>query len=99
MIVELDKNNFNEAIKRGLKVVEFYMPTCPYCIRQQEVLNDMENIWIGKVNSQNSPSLIEEYDILSFPTFIIFNNGIEHTRFSGLRTKEQLLDKFLKYIP
>ncbi len=99
MIVELDNNNFSEAIKRGIKVVEFYMPTCPYCIQQKQVLDEMENLWIGKVNSQNSPDLIEEFDILSFPTFIIFNNGVEHTRFSGFRTKEQLLDKFLKYIP
>ncbi len=99
MIVELDNNNFNEAIKRGIKIVEFYMPSCPYCVRQHQVLDKMENIWIGKVNSQNSPNLIKEYEIMSFPTFVIFNNGVEFTRFSGFRTWEDLIDKFVKYIP
>lgn len=99
MIFELDDKNFTQAIKRGIKVVEFYMPNCPYCVREQKVLEGLDNIWIGKVNSHVSPNLIKEYDILSYPTFIIFNNGVEYTRFSGFRTREELLDKFLKYIP
>ena len=74
MIIELDNKNFKNAIKNGIKVVEFYMPECPYCIRQNEVLNDLGNIWLGQVGSKNSQDLIKEFDILTFPTFIIFNN-------------------------
>ena len=99
MIIELDNKNFKNAIKNGIKVVEFYMPECPYCIRQNEVLNDLGNIWLGQVSSKNSQDLIKEFDILTFPTFIIFNNGVEFTRFSGFRSKGELLDKLLKYIP
>ena len=99
MLIELDSNNFKQAIKRGIKVVEFYLPTCPYCVREQKELEKMQNIWIGCVNSKNSPELIKDYDILTYPTFIIFNNGVEYTRFSGFRNHQELLEKFLKYIP
>ena len=76
MLIELDVKNFKQAIKRGIKIVEFYMPECPYCISQKRILDEFDNIWIGLVNSHNSKDLISEYDIFSFPTFIIFNNGI-----------------------
>lgn len=99
MIIELTSNNFKNAIKKGIKVVEFYMPDCPYCVKQNRVLEEFDNIWIGRVSSSCSKDLIAEYDIFTFPTFVIFNNGVELTRFSGFRTKEDLIDKFIKNIP
>ena len=99
MIIELTSNNFKNAIKKGIKVVEFYMPNCPYCIKQNQVLEELDNIWLGRVSSSESKELINEYDIFTFPTFVIFNNGVEFTRFSGFRTKEDLINKFIKSIP
>ena len=90
MIIELTSNNFKNAIKKGIKVVEFYMPNCPYCIKQNQVLEELDNIWLGRVSSSESKELINEYDIFTFPTF---------TRFSGFRTKEDLINKFIKSIP
>ena len=75
------------------------MHDCPYCVKQNMILEEFDNIWIGRVSSRECLDLIREFDIFSFPTFVIFNNGIEFTRFSGFREKQDLLDKFLKNIP
>ena len=37
MIVELSEQNFNENVKDGLKLVEFYTPWCGYCKKQDNV--------------------------------------------------------------
>ena len=70
MIIKLDNKNFKNAIKNGIKVVEFYMPECPYCIRQNEVLNDLGNIWLGQVSSKNSQ------DLIKLPSGWIYNLSI-----------------------
>ena len=49
MLVELNEKNFEDNIKSGLKLVEFYAPWCGFCQKQRPVLSDLSdnNIWIG----------------------------------------------------
>ncbi|MGN1152698.1 MAG: thioredoxin family protein [Candidatus Gastranaerophilaceae bacterium] len=98
MIIELDKKNFNEYISKGLQVVVFSAKWCSYCQKQFEVLRELNNIKIGKVDGDASPNLVGQFGIMGFPTFIIFKNGEVLTKFSGYKNKFELMNILSKYL-
>ena len=57
----------------------------------------MENILIGIVDIDRNPKLALKYKITSFPTFVIFKNGEEISKFSGLHSKYDLMNKLIVY--
>ncbi len=98
MLKQLNKDNFKEETKSGLKLVEFYAPWCGYCKKQQNELNEMDKIWIGQLNTDEDAEIAIRFGVNSFPTFLIFNNGKEVERFSGFRNRFDLTNKIMKYI-
>lgn len=98
MLKELTNENFNDEIKTGLKFVEFFVPWCGYCKKQEDELKQMDKVWIGQVNTDDNAELAIRHGVHSFPTFLVFNNGKEVERFSGLRKKEDLMNILMKYI-
>ena len=98
MLKELTKDNFDEEIKSGLKLVEFYAPWCSYCKKQDSELSGMDKVWIGKLNTDENAEVAIRYGVNSFPTFLVFDNGKEVERFSGLRSKHDLMNKVMKHL-
>lgn len=90
MIYELNEKNFDESIEHGIKLVEFYASWCPYCRQEDNVLNALTNTWVGKVNSDNNSKLVVRHQIMGYPTFLLFKNGIEKARFSGFHDKNEI---------
>ena len=98
MLIELNDNNFSEEIKNGVKLVEFYTDWCGYCKKQKTELEAMDKIWIGQVNAEKASNIASKYQVNAFPTFILFKNGTDVERFSGMHSKEKLMDKIMKYL-
>lgn len=98
MITKLDKTNFDDETKDGLKIVEFYADWCGYCTRQDPILEELDKVWIGKVNTDDSRELAQKYGISSLPSFIIFKNGNEVHRFSGLHSKFDIMNVITNYL-
>ena len=100
MLKILDKTNFDNHIKDGLKLVMFGSDMCHYCVKQQPILEDLaeHQVNIGKIDAYKTPEITQKYGITSFPTFILFKFGDVATRFSGFRNKSELLDILLKYV-
>lgn len=98
MLKKLDDKNFEEETKSGLKLIEFYTTWCGYCSKQEEALKEMDKIWIGQVDAEESVNLSTKYNINSFPTFLILKNGEVKERFSGLKSKETLMDKIMQHL-
>ena len=98
MIYDINDKNFDEKIIGGVKLVEFYASWCPYCRQEDNILNALNNIWIGKVNADNNSKLVAEYQIMGYPTFLLFENGVEIARFSGFHAKEEIESIIASYI-
>ncbi len=96
MLKKLDKTNFEKEIQSGLKVVEFYAPWCGYCKKQEEVLQEMDKVYIGQVNTDEDAQIAIKYKVNAFPTFIIFKDGKETERFSGFKNKFDLMNIVMK---
>lgn len=98
MITELNNENFSEETKKGVKLIEFHTSWCGYCKKQQPELEEMNKVWIGRVDADKATAIAEKYNINSFPTFLILKEGEVVERFSGMHKKEDLMSKIMKYL-
>lgn len=98
MIVELNEENFEENIKSGLKLVEFYAVWCSFCQKQRPVLEELSrnNIWIGTVDADKNPLITEKYEISGFPTFVLFRQGKVLSKLAGFHDKSDLLTRLME---
>ncbi len=98
MLTELNSENFEEKTEKGVKLIEFYTQWCGYCKKQLPELEQMDKIWIGQVDADESPSVAAKYNINAFPSFLILKNGQVAERFSGMHKKEDLVARIMKHV-
>ncbi len=101
---ELHDDNFDDKLKqvKGLLVVEFWAPWCGPCKlfaqvfdKASEELTDFE---FAKVNTDEAQGITQRYAIRSVPTIMIFKNGLEVDRFSGVFNREQFEAKLRMHL-
>jgi thioredoxin-like negative regulator of GroEL len=44
------------------------------------------------VDAEANPEISSQYSVMGVPTIILLENGVEKNRFSGFRTKEQIIN-------
>ncbi len=100
MIQELNEQNFDEHIKNGIKFVSFSADWCGFCQKQKPILKELseQNIWIGEVNPDRNPKLVQKYGINAFPAFLLFKEGKLIGNFKGYKDKYELLNTLLAYL-
>ena len=75
--MELKNENFQEEIKTGLVLVDFFATWCGPCKMQSAVLEEIENeVKIVKVDVDQHESLAREYSVMSIPTLILFKDEL-----------------------
>jgi len=102
--VTLDTTNFYEQIG-GTKpvLVDFWAEWCGPCRLVAPILEEMaaeykEKITIGKLNVDENPQIQGNYDIMSIPTLILFQDGVEKKRIIGARPKHSLVNELTEYL-
>jgi thioredoxin 1 len=95
-IVHLNNNNFNQATKNGISIVDFWAAWCMPCKMMSPILTDLaddENVKanICKVNVEVERQLASKFSVKSIPTIILLKNGKEIKRFVGVKQKEFLV--------
>ena len=94
-IIHLEKDNFNELVKKENKVlVDFFATWCGPCKMLGPILEQAESkIKVIKVDTDEFENLAREYGIMSIPTLVLLENGKEVKRHTGFMDKESL-EKF-----
>ena len=94
-VVKLNANNFDDMIKEGTVLVDFYADWCGPCKMLSpiidEVANERADVTVGKVNVDDEEALAIKFGVISIPTLVIFKNGAEHARLIGVRPKKDIL--------
>jgi thioredoxin 1 len=91
--------NFKEIINGERPVlIDFYADWCGPCRLQAPILDELkkivgERVAIVKVNIDKSEDLAMEYRVRSVPTLILFKNGQQLWRASGLQTLDTLSEQ------
>ena len=99
MVIHLEKENFDEIIKEGKVLVDFYAEWCGPCKMLapiiEEVAKENEAIKFVKVNVDEHEDLSQKYGVMSIPTLILMENGEEKKKQIGFLPKE-VLEEWLK---
>lgn len=78
-VIEARNDNFDELIKEGYTVVDFYGDHCSVCVLTapiyREVSEEMARIRFLKLNTSTYPKLAKRFEIKGLPTFCFFYNG------------------------
>ena len=83
--------------------VEFYAPWCGHCkhlapeyARAGQILAERKScIPIGTIDGSANPGVMQKYDIESFPTLVLFENGVP-TKYTEGRSAQELVGWILK---
>lgn len=97
-VIEATEQGFDELIKEGYSMVDFYGDHCGACVftapHFREAADDMAFIKFIKVNTSQYPKMAERFDIIGLPTFLYFCDGeIVHRSDGGMdlrRIQEEL---------
>jgi len=74
------------------KLLYFSTPECGPCKVFKPVMEQVANqVPVAFINA-NTSQMSSEYGILSVPTVLLMENGIEKSRFIGARPLEQVLN-------
>ena len=96
MIKYLKEDNFDEEIKSGLTLVDFYADWCGPCQMLGKVLESLNlDFDILKVNVDQFPEIAMNYGVMNIPTLILVKDGDAVAKLIGMRNREDLLD-FIK---
>lgn len=93
-MIQLTADNFDEEIKEGKTLIDFWAPWCGPCRMQSPILEQLEAsgaaVKICKVNVDEQPDLAKRFGILSIPTLILMQNGVLKDKQVGLTSLDEL---------
>ena len=89
----VNEANFEEEIKEGLVLVDFFANWCGPCRMMSVILEDFTDetdAKILKVDVDESEALARRFGVMSIPTLILFKDGKQVYKHIGLMQKEAL---------
>lgn len=98
MVKQIDSNEFKEVIKEGKVVVDLFATWCGPCKMLSPILDEIsEEITTTKffkVDVDDNEDIAREYNVMSIPTILVFENGNLINTIVGLRGKDYLVEEF-----
>jgi len=96
-IITLTDKNFQHQINAKTILVDFWASWCAPCRMMAPVLNEVseeiDKVFVGKINIDEYQSVAAKYNVRNIPTMIIFKNGKEVDRIVGIKSKSYLLQQ------
>ncbi|WP_417372070.1 thioredoxin [Gelidibacter japonicus] len=97
-------SNFSEIIKENKPVlVDFYATWCGPCQLMHPILDDVkeavgDKASILKIDVDKNQELASKYQVRGVPTIMVFKNGEQLFRQSGVLQKNELVELLNKHI-
>jgi len=96
--VDLDVGKFDDFVKKGTIVVDFWAEWCGPCKMMgpifDEAAGDMKGkANFGKVDVDSNQELAQRFGVMSIPTIILFKDGEQEDRIVGAVPKEEIVER------
>jgi len=95
---------FNDLINGDKPVlVDFWAEWCGPCRMVGPIVQEIADEFaskmsVAKLNVDENPQTALEYDVMSIPTLIVYQDGVEKKRIVGARPKYALLQELDEFI-
>ena len=96
--LELTNDNFEETVKTGVSLVDFWAPWCGPCRMIAPIIEELAEDFEGKasickVNTDEQQDLATKYGVRSIPTILFMKDGEIVDQVVGASSKQALADK------
>jgi len=101
--IELNNENFEETIKEGVSLVDFWAPWCGPCRMIAPVIEELAEDFEGKakickINTDEQQDLALRFGIRSIPTVLIMKDGEIVETLIGANSKTEYTDKINSHL-
>ena len=101
-VPELTKKEFDEYIKSGLVLIDFFADWCMPCVMMSPILEELSEkfkgkIKFGKINVDDNQPLAQKFNIASIPNFVLFKDGKKTEQFIGAMPVENFYEKLKQF--
>ena len=99
-VLHVNQGNYAQEVLNSDKPVllDFWAPWCGPCRMVAPVLEEIAaerpDIKVCKINVDEEMDLASTFRVVSIPTLVVMQNGMEADRMGGFRPKESILDMF-----
>ncbi|MDO5003531.1 MAG: thioredoxin [bacterium] len=100
-IIKIKEEEFEEKVLKNNKkvLVDFYADWCGPCRMLspiiEEIAKENDEYEFVKVNVDDCPEVSRKYGVMSIPTLIVFENGVEKKKTLGFHSLDEVKE-FLK---
>jgi len=99
----LNEESFDESVKDGLVLVDFFSKSCGPCKMVMPIVEQLEQenqtVSFYKVDVEDSQALATKYSVRGLPLFVLYKDGKEVSRKTGAMPKatlQQFINSFNK---
>ena len=100
--IKITDQNFEETIKEGITLVDFWAEWCGPCKMLgpvlEKVADELPNVKIAKLNVDENPIMSQKFGIRSIPTMITFKDGELVDNITGALPKQLIINKLNLYV-
>ena len=102
-ITELTNGMFDEFIKEGVVLIDFFADWCMPCLMMAPILEEIGEklagkIKIGKIDVQENQHIASKFGVNSIPNFVLFKDGEVIEQFTGSMPAEELEERLKKHL-